>query len=257
MLAVLVTLVFFVDVNLYRPQIEQHVSTAFGREVVLEGPLSLEPSLTPRFTVNGLKIANPDWASRPYLATVDKFDIRVSLLPLLRGDLEIIALEFRGVDLLLEKTSGGSNNFTFGASGEPAALPAIERMSLYDAAIAYAAPEGPVRRLQMEQITARKVPGQPVELEAHTTVNTVPVTVALRGEPQDDKHPHGPWQITLLGEVGELSLRVKGSVADPTDWRHGEYRFDLKGRNLDDLETFSGVTLPGAGPVELGASMSI
>ena len=106
LVAVLVTLLFFVDVDVYRGQIEHHVSTAFGRDVVLEGPLSLEPSLTPRFAVNGLKIANPDWASRPFLAAVDKFDIRVSLLPLLRGDLEIVSLEFHGVDLLLEFLCG-------------------------------------------------------------------------------------------------------------------------------------------------------
>jgi uncharacterized protein involved in outer membrane biogenesis len=255
LLAVLVSLLFFVDVNLYRTRIEQHVSTAFGREVVLEGPLSLEPSLTPRFVINGLKIANPDWASRPFLAVVDKFDIRVSLLPLLRGDLEIVSLEFHGVDLLLEKAPGGANNFTFGESGEPAALPAIERMALYDATIAYAAPEGPVRRLHMEQLTARKIPGQPVELEAHTVVNAVPVTISLRGEPPGDRHPHGPWKISLLGKTGDLSLRVEGSVADPSDWHHGEYRLDLKGRQLDDLETLSGVTLPEAGPYELSANI--
>jgi uncharacterized protein involved in outer membrane biogenesis len=255
LLVVLVALLFFVDVNLYRAQIEQHVSTAFGREVVLEGPLSLEPSLTPRFVVNGLKIANPEWASRPFLATVDKFDIRVSLLPLLSGDLEIVSLEFHSVDLLLEEAPGGATNFTFGRSREPAALPAIERMSLYDANIAYVAPEGPVRRLHMEQVTARKVPGQPVELKAHTTVNAVPVTISLRGEPPGDRHPHGPWQITLLGEAGDLSLRIEGSVADPTDWGHGEYRLDLKGRHLDELETLSGYTLPEAGPYELGANI--
>ena len=46
LVAVLVALLFFVDVNLYRAQIERHISTAFARDVVLEGPLSLEPSLT-------------------------------------------------------------------------------------------------------------------------------------------------------------------------------------------------------------------
>jgi uncharacterized protein involved in outer membrane biogenesis len=127
----LVALLFFVDVNLYRDRIEQHVSTAFGRDVVLQGPLGLEPSLTPRFVVSGLKIANPDWASRPFLATVDKFDIRVSLLPLLRGDLEVESLEFHGVDLLLEQTADGVNNFTFDSSGETGPLPAIEHLSLW------------------------------------------------------------------------------------------------------------------------------
>jgi uncharacterized protein involved in outer membrane biogenesis len=167
--------------------------------------------------VNGLKTGNRDSASRPFLATVDKFDIHVSLLPLLSGALEIVSLEFHGVDLLLEEAPGGANNFTFGRSREPAALPAIERMSLYDANIAYVAPEGPVRRLHMEQVAARKVPGQPVDLKALTAVNALPVTISLRGEPPGNRHSHGPWHITLLGEAGDLSLRVEGSVADPTD----------------------------------------
>lgn len=253
----LVALLFFVDVNLYRDRIEQHVSTAFGRDVVLQGPLRLEPSLAPRFVVNGLKITNPDWASRPFLATVDKFDIRVSLLPLLRGDLEVVSLEFHGVDLLLERTAAGANNFTFASSGETAALPAIEHLSLHDAMIAYAAPDGPVKRLRMARVTARKVPGQPVELEVHTAVNAIPVMLALRGEAQDNDQPDGPWQLTLSGTIGDLSLQVDGRIAQPTDWRHGEYRLDLKGRHLDDLETVSGYPLPEAEPVALGANIRL
>ena len=255
LVAVLLTLLLFIDVDVYRGQIQRHVSTAFGRDIVLEGSLSLEPSLTPRFVVNGLKIANPDWASRPFLATADKFDIRVKLLPLLRGGLEIVALEFHGIDLLLEKSPDGSNNFTFGTAAERAALPAIERMLLYDATIAYAAAEGPVRRLHMAQVSARNVPGQPVELEAQTAVNAVPVALSLRGKPLGDGHAHVPWEITLLGEAGDLSLRVQGRVADPTDWRQGEYRLALKGRQLDELETLSGYPLPEAGPYKLAANI--
>jgi uncharacterized protein involved in outer membrane biogenesis len=255
LVAVLVALLFFVDVDVYRGQIERHVSAAFGREVILAGPLSLEPSITPRFALKGLKITNPDWASRPFLASVDKFDIRVGLLPLLRGELQIVSLEFHGVDLLLEEADDGANNFTFSDSGEPAALPAIGHMLLYDAAIAYAAAGGPVRRLHMERVTARKVPGQPVELEAHTAVNAVPVTLSLSGEPQGDGEVHDPWQLTLLGEAGDLSLRVEGSLADPTDWGQGEYRLVLKGQHLDDLETLSGYALPDAGPYKLAANI--
>jgi hypothetical protein len=215
----LVALLFFVDVNLYRDRIEQHVSTAFGRDVVLLGPLGLEPSL----------------------ATVDKFDIRVSLLPLLRGDLDVVSLEFHGVDLLLEKTADGANNFTFAGSGE----------------IAFAGPDGPVKRLRMARVTARKVPGEPVELEAHTAVNAIPVALALRGEALDYGQPDGPWQLTLSGTIGDLSLQVDGRIAQPTDWRHGEYRLDLKGRHLDDLETISGYPLPEAEPVALGANIRL
>ena len=253
--AVLVALLFLVDANFYRTQIEQRVSTAFGREIILEGPLSLEPSFTPRFTVNGLKIANPDWASRPFLAAVDKFDIRVSLFPLLRGDLQIVSLEFHGVDLLLEKAPGGANNFTFSESSDPAGIPAIEHMSLYDVAIAYAAPESPVKRLHVEELTASKIPGRPVIIEAQTRVNTVPVTFTLRGEPQDTAHLEGPWQLILSGDADDLSLHVESGIVDPTDWSQGDYQLAIKGQSLDVLETLSGATLPDAGPFKLAAKL--
>ena len=70
LLAVLVALLLLVDVNVYRAQIEQRVSAAFGRDVIFAGPLSLEPSLKPRFAVNGVKITNPDWASRRWNYTL-------------------------------------------------------------------------------------------------------------------------------------------------------------------------------------------
>jgi uncharacterized protein involved in outer membrane biogenesis len=254
-LAALVALLYLVDVDVFRDRIEQQLSLAFGREVVLQGPLILEPSLTPRITVNGLKIANPDWASRPFLATVDKFDIRASLLPLLQGQLQVVFLEFHGVDLLLEKTPEGINNFTFIDVGDLAVLPSIERMTLYDATIAYKGPDRALKRLHMAEATARKVPGEPVELTARMAVNAVPVMVTLRGEPQDARILKGPWQIDVLGKAGDLSLRVAGNIANPLDWRHGEYRLDLKGRHLKDLETLSGYPLPATEPVELGANI--
>ncbi len=256
LLAALVGLLLLVDVNLYRTQLERHVSTAFGRDVVFGGELRLEPSLTPWFAINGLKVANPDWASRRFMAVVDRFEIRVALLPLLRGDLEIDTLEFHGVDLLLEQAANGANNFTFSQSGQRASLPAIEHMALYDAHIAHTAPDGPRRELYVEQLTARKVRGEPVELEAQTTVNAIPVMLSLRGEPPRDGDPRSPWRLTLLGEAGELALRVEGDISDLTDWRQGVYRLEVKGRHLQDVGELFGPSLPEAGPFELDADIA-
>lgn len=255
LLAVLVALLFFVDVNLYRTQIEHRVSAAFDRKVVIEGPLELGRSLTPRFVVRGLKISNPEWASRQFLAVADSFDIRVSLIPLLRGKLEIHSLEFHGVDVLLETTSDGSNNFTFAETGSTAGFPAIEHISLIDAAIAYAAPGMPVRRVHAQKITGRKVPGQPLSLDAYTTVNTVPLKISLEGEPPGKEPADKTWQFTLVGTTDNTSLQVRGSIADPIDLSHGEYQLELKGRNLDDIEALSDMALPGVGAHELSATV--
>jgi uncharacterized protein involved in outer membrane biogenesis len=251
LLAGIIALLLLVDVNLYRDRIEQHVSNAFGRKVILEGELGLEPSLTPRFVVNGIRIANPDWASRPHLATVDKFDIRVGLLPLLQGELKILSLEFHGVDLLLEKNASGENNFTFDSTGEPAALPAIDHFRLSDTTVAYAETGAPVRRLPLSELTARKLPDRSVELSARTTVKSVPVTLSLQTGPEDGDQPDGPWQLALNSRAGDLSLQLAGSMTRPADWRSGEYRLVLEGRHLHDLEALTGYSLPGAEPAAL------
>lgn len=255
LLLLLVALLFLVDVNLYRTQIEQHVSAAFGREIFLDGPLILEPSLTPRFVVNGLTISNPEWASRPNLATVDKFDIRVSLLPLLMdGRLEIISLDFHGVDLLLETAAEGANNFTFSESDDTGVLPEISRMALYDVDIGYLALDAPSRHYHMDQVTARKIPEEPVKMEILTVVNSVPVTISLRGE-RDDKQLHLGWDVELAVNADDIALKISGSFLEPSRWDHGAYRLDFKGDNLKTLGELLAYNLPDTEPYELGANI--
>ena len=255
--ALLLALPFLVDVNLYRGQIERQISNAFGREILLEGPLKLEPSLTPRFQAKGLKISNPDWASRPFLAMVDRFDIRVSLLPLLRGDLKILSLEFYGVDLLLEKTAAGANNFTFGETGEPAPLPVIDHLALHDIDIAYAAANIPPKRLQVKHLTGRNTPDRPLAIEAQTKFNGKPVQLSLRGEPLQPGWQPGPWRINLQGKADKLSLQLEGEVAELTDWSRGEFRLQLTGDSLTDLDPFSGSSLPPTEPFVLNAHIGV
>jgi len=256
LLLALVALLFFVDVNHFRPQIEQQISNAFGREVTLEGPLTLEPSLAPRFTLGGLKISNPAWASRPNLARVDTLDIRIALLPLLERKLEIVSLEFHGVDLQLELTEEGENNFTFPEPATPGAAPVIEGMSLHDVTMAYLLPGPLLRSVHLEQAKARKVPGEPIEVDARTTINAVPIRLSLQAEPLEEASAQGAWKTTLIGEIGTLSLRLVGRVGDPGDRDHGRYQLHLKGSDLDDLEKLSGLDMPDMESYALDAKVA-
>ena len=255
-LLALVALLFFVDVGHFRPQIERQVSGALGREVILEGQLTLEPSLTPRFAVAGVKISNPAWASRPYLASVGKFDIRVSLLPLLNRELEIVSLELHGVDLQLELTEEGENNFTFPEPAEPGPVPAIQRVSMHDAKVAYLVPGLPLRSLDLAHVRARKVPDEPIEVDAQTTINDVPLKLSLKAEPLEEASAAGAWKTTLVGKIGNLSLRLEGRFGVPGDWDRGNYQLHLEGSHLEDLERLSGFDLPDPEAYELDAQVA-
>ena len=251
LLALLVALLF-VDVNAHRVHIERHVSAAFGRDVVFAGQITLEPSLFPRLTIEGLKIANPAWASRPFLAMVDKFKIQASLLSLLDGELEIQALEFHGMDLRLEDGPDGINNYTFGSSGQPTLLPAIEHLLLYDAELTWLPPGGVAKTHHLQQLTARKVPRQPVELELMTTLYGLPTRLALHGEPGGDSWPFGPWKSTLQGKIGGLSVRVTGTIPQPMEWYRGAYQFEVQTDSLRQIKPLQSLDLPELGTFLLG-----
>ncbi len=60
---VLITALLFVDVGLFRAQLEAGASDAFGRRVTFEGRLHLEPSLWPRPNMTAQPRSTPTTAS--------------------------------------------------------------------------------------------------------------------------------------------------------------------------------------------------
>ena len=106
------------DLNQYRRPLEAAASKALGRAVTFGGPLTLATSLSPTIAAEQVRIANPAWASRPHLAEAARAEIQIDLLPLLRDQLVVRKIGLDGIDLLLESTADGTNNWTFGEKAE-------------------------------------------------------------------------------------------------------------------------------------------
>ena len=91
-LIVMLVLVLVVDVNRYRGLIETRLSRPLGREVTL-GAMRLG-FLPLRFEADETVIAeDPAFGDRSPFVRADRLDVRVSLFPLLRGELEVKSLE--------------------------------------------------------------------------------------------------------------------------------------------------------------------
>jgi hypothetical protein len=82
--------------------------------------------------------------------------VHVSPLPSLDGAIEINALEFNGVELLVEVSENDEHNITPGQSGrstDRSPAPAIESMAMRDLIPGYRVPDLPTRSLQVERIS--------------------------------------------------------------------------------------------------------
>src|SRR5512139_2314392 len=106
------------DYNRLKPEITRTVKDATGRELTLGGDISLDFGLSPALAVKDVKFANAAWGSQPQMLTADRIEAQVSLLPLLRRDVELERIALAGVDLFLETDSDGRGNWDFeGMSG--------------------------------------------------------------------------------------------------------------------------------------------
>lgn len=104
----------FVDLERYRPQIAERISSWSGRPVTLGGPISLSLLPSPHLSVQDLVIANAPGAQTPDMVHVRRVDAAVSFLPLLAGRIEVTSARLVQPVVSLERLADGRGNWTFG-----------------------------------------------------------------------------------------------------------------------------------------------
>jgi len=98
-LAVAAGFVFFFDADTMRPRAERAASNALGHPVRISGPLTLQPSLRPSLGATGITATGADGAP---ILTVEAATLRLALLPLMGGHLEVEKLDLAGGVLRLD-----------------------------------------------------------------------------------------------------------------------------------------------------------
>src|SRR5581483_803882 len=94
---------FFVDLNNYKPQIEAKAKEATGRDLKIEGPISLSILPLPSVSVSGIKFGNAPGGSAPNMAEIDSATVKVAIMPLLSHKAEITDIVLAHPTIVLEK----------------------------------------------------------------------------------------------------------------------------------------------------------
>jgi uncharacterized protein involved in outer membrane biogenesis len=173
---------FFLDADVYRPQIETQIEAQLGRDIEL-GP-GLSVSLLPWLGVEtgAVRLANVDGAEAPMLQA-RRARVAVRVLPLLTGAIEADTVELDGVVLHLQRDAAGKGNWEFAqpaaasdsaASSDPAksalALAAIGGVRMQNAEIhwrdAQAGQVVALRDVNLEAGAYRSESDWPIQLSA-------------------------------------------------------------------------------------------
>nr|WP_298685863.1 AsmA family protein [uncultured Dongia sp.] len=129
-LAVIIVLLlvapFFIDLNSYKGLIAEKAKEATGRDLVIDGDISLSLLPIPSVSVEGIKFGNAAEGSAANMAEIDKVKVKVALMPLLSGKAEIKSIELVKPTIVLEKLADGKGNWELTPPAGTEAAPAAD-----------------------------------------------------------------------------------------------------------------------------------
>ena len=261
-----VLILAFMDWNLLKHPIERIASAKSGRTVTIAGDLNVRIwSWTPTLTLNGLTVGNPPWEAGRPMAKIERLEIHLKLLPLLKGDVILPRVAVLRPDVYLHQDKSGRANWTFEnkaptnapASG-PTKLPAIRDLLIEDGKLTLA---DDIRHLKVDgTIQAHEQKSQadatPFRIQGKGTINDQPFELQIAGGPLVNLDPEYPYPYDLSITAGDIKVVSNGKVLKPFDLGGLELDVTLSGKDLAEGFYLTQLALPNTAPFNLHAHIA-
>ena len=226
-----------IDVNSYKPALIAAVKQATGRELVIDGPISLTLLPTPEVATTGVRFANAAGARGPQMLDVKSVSVSPSLWALLTGRIEVGALTLVEPKIFLEPGSDGKPNWEFrpeGAASQASGAPSegfnlsIGRLAIENGTLAFYDPKNGVA-ITAEKINVVASVGSevgPFAVAGSAVLNGTPVKIDAKigaresaGHNADITLETGGGKLVFDGTLSDLSpnTRLLGNVSMHAD----------------------------------------
>lgn len=254
---------FTVDVNSFKDEIAAAVESRTGRALTIDGDVDLSLGLEATLTLDGLRLANADWGSRPDMLRAEQFTITVAVLPLIGGEFDIRRLVLSGVDVLLERDRDGRANWQLGGDGDSSGGGATSlqvrdivfenatiayRDAVADRAVDLSIPTARVTAAAADAPTNVAISGRWNELDFDVTAQLAPPDTLLTGA--------GPLPLAINAKLLGLEVAIDGQVAEPAGLSGLDIKIDVAGDSLTEVRQRFGEAVPAVGPLHLAARIS-
>lgn len=123
-----------VDWNQYKGDIQNQAQNATGRELIINGDISITVLPAPALIVDDVLLANIQGAASKNMLRLKHLEVRIALAPLLAGRIEVERIKLVNPEIELEVLADGRKNWIFDTDGPgtasqplPGALPGEEK----------------------------------------------------------------------------------------------------------------------------------
>jgi len=215
-----------VDPNRLIDPVRARIKAATGRDLALNGKISIKPSLTPTLTIDDVSFGNAPWAHAPQLATVKQVEVQVALVPLLQRRYEVEHVTLVEPHIALESDKQGRGNWEFGGSGTSGAAPTgtaapvipalgLGALTIRDGTLTYLDDAtGKTTTVAIETFTVHARSGEaPVDAQFRGKIDDVPVAINGNFGPLDQlRTRRWPYPVAVKGQVEGKDVDVATKV---------------------------------------------
>jgi hypothetical protein len=211
------------------------------------------------FAAQGLRISNPDWATKPDLLAARSIDARISPLSLVFGRRHLRSLILADGAVDVEWNAAHTQNtWTFGTSndGKPL-LPVIDTAILSGTSVRYRDPRIPLLAdLRFQTVASANAHiGAAVHLEGSGRLRTTPFTLTGALMSPDATVARGRNQLTLEARAARNVVNVSGTLPSLADFEDVPLSVRARGKDIDDLLAIIGAVVPETRSYALKATM--
>lgn len=233
-LAALFIIPMLLDIQKYKPEIENRISEATGRPFTLGGDLHISLFPLASLSFSDLHLGNPpDFKEKDFL-TIKSFEARVKLLPLLFRDIQVKRFVLKGAKIVLVRNKDGRANWesigkTPGIQEKPAKIKPekgfpIKSLILGDFSIS----EGSILWIDHTKRARKEITDislhledvsldRPIQIAFFASLDGLPISVAGTVGPLGREIGQGTIPLNLsIKAVKELDLTLKGFIKNPS-----------------------------------------
>jgi uncharacterized protein involved in outer membrane biogenesis len=250
---------YFLDWNTMRGPVSRYLSHSLGREVHITGNLDVHLfSLTPRASVSGLTVGNPQWVGTPKAADIGRTTVAVKLLPLFRGQWILPLVRIDHPKILITRAADGRTNWDFGGDkGQGWTLPPINQFLIRDGHLKI---EDRVRKLLFTGniSSEERNDGQrsAFTLAGDGTLNGNKFLANIQGGPLLNVDETQPYSFTANVSSGQTKIYADGSIPHPFHLGQFSAITVMSGANLSDLYDLTGLAMPRTPAYKLQGTIS-
>ena len=260
------------DFNKFKPQITELAKQYTGRNLTLGGDIELGLSLFPTLVVNDVAFQNAAWAKNPQMAKVQRLEVQIALIPILRGNIHVSRVFVVNPEILIAINKSGKSNLEFDAPQKPDPGAAKEKavdethdflkfkkVQIEGGAITYDDQQsGRTEAISIETLKFEAAEfGAPADIDLKFTYNKTPLQITgVLGQLSGILNPDEHWPLNLKITAADSTVSIAGHITNITEVKGIDLELSAKGPDIGNFRQFTGEPLPVKGPFNVAGHLT-